>query len=198
MGWVLCRELSLLTGKGTGSELASLPRQDSSTSLPRTPAAAQLHGHLRPRCRVCLSEHCRLRLRDVSCLPMQWALLFLGHPRQWLPGTGRPLPGAQPGSDGCRACQAWGLLTPWLWHSHPEGSKTPSGSALAGSPVGSGCPPRCWHSPYLPPGLFHVWPGTQGYPVSYRVSWTLAQAEPLAPTAAVLARGSPDRCWGDL
>lgn len=77
----------------------------------------------------------------------------------------------------------------------------------------------CWHSPDLPLGLFGMSlllprnsgasnlpdlgavgmePGTQGCPMLCRLSCTLAQAEPLAPTAAVLAWCSPDRCWGDL
>lgn len=64
------------------------------------------------------------------------------------------LPGAQPGFDGCRACQACGLRTPWLWHSHTKGSRTPSGFVLAGSPARSGYPPRCQHCPDLPLGLF--------------------------------------------
>lgn len=163
VGWVLCWELSLLSGKGLGSELASLPRQDSSTSLPRAPSAAQLHVPLRPHGRVHLSGHCHLRLLSPVCPCTGHCCssdtLLSGYQGLAL-HCQQLLPGAQPGSDGCRACQAWGLLTPWLWHSHPEGSRTPSGSALSGSPAVSSCPPMCWHCPDLPPGLFHICPGT--------------------------------------
>lgn len=70
-----------------------------------------------------------------------------------------------------------------------------------GALLGLTVPPRAGAALTCPWGCLECpccCPGTQECPVSCRLSWTLAQAEPLAPTAAVLARGSPDRCWGDL
>lgn len=93
---------------------------------------------------------------------------------------------------------------PGLWPAHtlalaqpPWGSRTPSGSALAESPAGSGYPPMCWHCPDLPLWLFGMsllLPGNLGMPNTLQAELDPGQAEPLAPMAAALARGSPDRC----